>query len=96
MAVALISNAPVYGLVFRSVCLEGVLVRCAYEYESTLRITVQGLVTLLILPIADAANAHLQSNNTYWILNTVQVRCDSDSAARRATCCLGTMRWFWR
>jgi hypothetical protein len=34
----------------------------------------QGLVTLLILPIANAANQHLQSNDTYWKLNVAQVR----------------------
>ena len=33
----------------------------------------QGLVTLLILPIANAANQHLQSHDTYWKLNVTQV-----------------------
>lgn len=34
----------------------------------------QGLVTLLILPIANAANQHLQPDDTYWKLNVTQVR----------------------
>jgi hypothetical protein len=37
----------------------------------------QGLVTLLILPIANAANQHLQSNDTYWKLNVAQVRLNA-------------------
>jgi uncharacterized membrane protein len=43
----------------------------------------QGLVTLLILPIANAANQHLQPDDTYWKLNVtqVQVRASRDSAA---------------
>jgi hypothetical protein len=37
-------------------------------------------VTLLILPIADAANHHLQSDDTYWKLNVTQVQLKNKTA----------------
>ena len=44
------------------------------SYSNQQHVLLQGLVTLLILPIANAANQHLQSNDTYWKLNVTQVQ----------------------